>query len=792
MEDFSIANTAQFFTVLSKTLYTNDKLAVVREIICNAWDAHIAADRQDISIEINITDDELVIKDNGFGIPHADMHRRYFVYGLSDKLEDLTQTGGFGLGSKAPFAYSDHFTVISCHEGTKTIYNLSKASGEKGGKPKPRIIAQLPTEETGLTVRVPIQDKHDIRTFTEYARAIVSMGEINATLNGVKLDTYPISTALKGIYFFNPPSYFKENSFFIRVGTVVYPIEEHDLYSVEYQFLRNLFKDILGKYQHMAMLLQGPPGKISVAPNRESLSMSKTTQETIKNLLMDVILFTDFNRNQGIKKTIIKYIDNAFAELASNNNKKKLVNLTQTNPKYFLQSSLNSQVLSNGDTFEQVVYLFVQNPNPKIVAFVQAQFWPRFVKAIDKKYSSWFPKDIWKHEHRSYIKVNEFARSLQKATFRAGLDPRKLVKLDTNSTGDKRMKTLSEGLRSETLTDYQEIVKHKVVLCPTRQAAVRYHRVHPYEHNVLAYITDRSKEVIDKAMKFFTDLGFETSDFTKDYNDHYSTANTVRVKKPKVDARLLPLMSNLLSKGGRVNRRGHVDHPTIVTGVDYPAICLLNDIGRKNNFPSAVVDWLGWGDSTELIAEFGDKVGIAPTIVKYNIMIEAGKIPIEQYVGEMICKKVHAIPSYLDKLAFMKLGKNDTYQHENEKAKRFLKIMSFLPQQIIENIPSAEHITAEEHKWLVLYIQMLDRWSAVGEFKGKLGYDQFLKDREFYVNIKSTPSVDMVKEMLKNPMLRYLNMEAIMSDLPNLDRKNHETLRRQIFLETTLLLALTD
>ncbi len=41
--DFGISNSAEFFDILSRTLYTDQILAVVREVLCNAWDAHIAA-----------------------------------------------------------------------------------------------------------------------------------------------------------------------------------------------------------------------------------------------------------------------------------------------------------------------------------------------------------------------------------------------------------------------------------------------------------------------------------------------------------------------------------------------------------------------------------------------------------------------------------------------------------------------------------------------------------------------------------------------------------------------------
>ena len=52
---FTLAETPEFFQVLSKSLYTDPVLAMCRETVCNAWDAHIAAGITDTPIEISIS-----------------------------------------------------------------------------------------------------------------------------------------------------------------------------------------------------------------------------------------------------------------------------------------------------------------------------------------------------------------------------------------------------------------------------------------------------------------------------------------------------------------------------------------------------------------------------------------------------------------------------------------------------------------------------------------------------------------------------------------------------------------
>ena len=96
--EFGISTSAEFFNILSSTLYKDQILAVVREVLCNAWDAHIEAGCTDRAVQITLTNDTFTIKDFGKGIHHDDMGLIYGTYGNSTKKNDGNQTGGFGLG----------------------------------------------------------------------------------------------------------------------------------------------------------------------------------------------------------------------------------------------------------------------------------------------------------------------------------------------------------------------------------------------------------------------------------------------------------------------------------------------------------------------------------------------------------------------------------------------------------------------------------------------------------------------------------------------------------------------
>lgn len=287
----SMVDDAQFMIMMSSTLYSNQKLAVVREVLCNAWDAHIESGLENKPIEISLDSEKLVIKDFGKGIPTDKFGFIFGTYGGSTKKTDQKQTGGHGLGCKSPFAYTDHFEVISCSEGTKTIYTVSKSSGVVEGKPGITPIASFPTEESGLTVTIRIKSG-DMQIFNKYIRMVVANGGMQANLNNDLLETLPFDKADLGFLITNKTvSEINTSSIYIRYGNVIYPVEKHESYDTEYkkacQILEGLHINYwVGRYN---LILQAEPDTISVTPSRESLSMQARTIDSLTKLFKQFI-----------------------------------------------------------------------------------------------------------------------------------------------------------------------------------------------------------------------------------------------------------------------------------------------------------------------------------------------------------------------------------------------------------------------------------------------------------------------------------------------------------------------
>ena len=300
-----ISGSAEFFNVLSNTLYSDKQLAVIREVLCNAWDIHIQQGITDRAVEITLTDNKLTIRDFGTGIHDDHIVDVYLTYGNSTKKLDGTQTGGFGLGSKAPWAYVDHFEVISFHQGRKTVYAMSKSSGEVGGKPSALPILSVPTTETGLSVSMAIASRDDSRKFGQIIRTIAEFGEMNVVMNGDALNTVAFSQAKHGFLFIKKSrmqyvSGGSNSRVFIRYGNVIYPLPSHEklnalIADATRAAGRISGQDRYGNSDYFNLILQAKPDTISVTPSRESLSMTDHTIKHAEALLLDFLAL--FNRD---------------------------------------------------------------------------------------------------------------------------------------------------------------------------------------------------------------------------------------------------------------------------------------------------------------------------------------------------------------------------------------------------------------------------------------------------------------------------------------------------------------
>jgi len=171
--EFTIVNNAKAFDILSSGLYTDPILAVVRELSCNAYDAHVEAGKKDVPFTVHLPsrlEPYFSVKDDGIGMSDEDVRGLYSTYFASTKTQTNEQIGAFGLGSKSPFSYSKAFDVIARWEGVKRTYSVFI---NEDGVPTIAELAKVDTiEGNGIEVKIAVQS-HDQSTFqTKTAEAL--------------------------------------------------------------------------------------------------------------------------------------------------------------------------------------------------------------------------------------------------------------------------------------------------------------------------------------------------------------------------------------------------------------------------------------------------------------------------------------------------------------------------------------------------------------------------------------------------------------------------------------------
>ena len=125
-KSFGIGDVSAIIDILRNRMYSRPIQTLVQEYICNARDAMIEAGTNKTHKLSIIAPTKLAcefrVRDFGVGLSEERVQNVFTMYGASTKRNTNGQIGGYGLGAKSAWAYTDSFTVVSYYEGTKTTY----------------------------------------------------------------------------------------------------------------------------------------------------------------------------------------------------------------------------------------------------------------------------------------------------------------------------------------------------------------------------------------------------------------------------------------------------------------------------------------------------------------------------------------------------------------------------------------------------------------------------------------------------------------------------------------------
>lgn len=278
---FSIKDQGMIFDILRNKMYSNPILAICREISCNARDAHREVGTPEVPIHIHLPNNleqYYKIKDFGPGISPDRMLNIFIQYTASTKRNDNLQTGGFGLGAKTPFSYSDSFSIVTNHNGTQYNYGCAIDETKVG---KMALLSKSPTKEpNGTEIIIPVKPV-DFRAFADWTEQATRHFEVKPVIKGGAIKWQEINKVLEGSHWAISASAVWQRAAKLVIDGIEYPLE--------LEALRKYADSKLVDAARGNLILYFGVGELSLSASRENVYLDKPTQEKIRQRLDEVV-----------------------------------------------------------------------------------------------------------------------------------------------------------------------------------------------------------------------------------------------------------------------------------------------------------------------------------------------------------------------------------------------------------------------------------------------------------------------------------------------------------------------
>lgn len=290
--DFSIGDTSTIISILRSKLYSHPIRTLVQEYICNARDAMREAgtwgkDTLQITLP-SIVDHTFSVRDYGPGISPDRMANVFVRYGASTKRTDNNQTGGFGIGAKSAWSYTDSFTIETFIDGIRRSYVAHLGASNSGSLDL--LATEATTEKNGTKVTIAVKAS-DSKNFRNAVNRAIYFWDEPVTVNGVALkrqldvkqyeEMFCIEAYHDDIY-----RDLAINNTFLVIDGVIY-----EYYFQNYSAYVNTF-------------LRFNTGEIEVSANRESIVESDKNKKSIQDKVGAFQAFVD-DKKLAFKDAII-------------------------------------------------------------------------------------------------------------------------------------------------------------------------------------------------------------------------------------------------------------------------------------------------------------------------------------------------------------------------------------------------------------------------------------------------------------------------------------------------------
>jgi hypothetical protein len=299
--DFRIQANAKMFQILSSKIYSYPLAAIVREISCNAYDAHVEAGKSDVPFRVVLPNDlhpYFEIEDFGIGLSEDGVYEVYTEYGNSTKTDSNDVIGALGLGSKTPFAYTTTFTIQTRKDGVECLFNAYIGDN---GAPSVSLLRKRDTDESnGVKIKIPVKSGQEdlfrkecefILSFFPVRPNVVgnssfnfSLSEEDATsIHNGDMTVVDVSNVVSELY--------RSRRLYAVMGTVCYPIAMLDIADMDDKLYRYLEQVVLEGRHSNAAFVNFNIGDLEVSASREGLSIEdgKSTKKTLVQRFSDAV-----------------------------------------------------------------------------------------------------------------------------------------------------------------------------------------------------------------------------------------------------------------------------------------------------------------------------------------------------------------------------------------------------------------------------------------------------------------------------------------------------------------------
>lgn len=316
--------------MLSKNLYSDGIGSAIRETASNALDSHRRAGvKEPIVVSFKEAESynyEFSVEDFGLGLDDEDVKNIISKYGKSTKRQSINELGMFGLGFKAPLAYSSSFYFVCRKNGTERKYMMYE--GEDINTID--LLYETPTKErNGVKVIIPVKYKDHYTFKNKIKEQLCYFEDVYFDVPGDSNIVNDFSIIRHKDFQFSEMC--NDTKIHICLDNVYYPLDYSKLE------LKTIYLPIALRFD----LTEG----LFPIPNRESIRYTQEAKELIKNKIKSVATYFVKQYNKEVEKSfdfgkMLDYINDNGPYIKINNSYENISeiieysNIPLSNPKF--------------------------------------------------------------------------------------------------------------------------------------------------------------------------------------------------------------------------------------------------------------------------------------------------------------------------------------------------------------------------------------------------------------------------------------------------------------------------